>query len=101
MNPASPEVAVRSATPELVTLAVTVRPDWDEDVVSGILRRAADEGMTWKQVLVNLPRLMADPAADPRDLLPDSRSPLVRRRGAEANEEFREELRRMHERAPR
>jgi hypothetical protein len=101
MNPASPEVAVRSATPELVNLAVTVRPDWDEDVVSGILRRAADEGMTWKQVLVNLPRLMADPAADPRDLLPDSRSPLISRTGVEANAEFLGERQRMRERTGR
>jgi hypothetical protein len=69
---------IRSAFPELVALAAAVRHDWAEDVISGTLRQAADKEMPWPVVLVKFPRLMADPGASPRDLLPDSADPLVR-----------------------
>jgi hypothetical protein len=69
MSPAAPELAVRSAAVELTALAVAVRPDWNEDVVAGTLQRAAGNGMTWPQVLVALPKLMADVSKTPADLL--------------------------------
>jgi hypothetical protein len=69
MSPAAPELAVRSAAVELTALAVAVRADWNEDVVAGTLQRAAGAGMTWPQVLVRLPKLMADVSKTPADLL--------------------------------
>jgi hypothetical protein len=69
---------VHRATAELAALAVAVRPDWDGRDVSGAIAAAALDGQTWEQVLVSLPRLMADPQASPRGLVPDSRSPLRR-----------------------
>jgi hypothetical protein len=75
---------VRRATAELTALALAVRPDWDGRDVSGAIAAAALDGQTWEQVLTALPRLMADPHASPRGLVPDSRSPLRRGRGAPA-----------------
>lgn len=83
---------VRPAFTELVALAAAVRADWDEAVIAGTLRRAADDGMTWAAVLVKFSRVIADPGAMPRDLLPGATDPTVRRhpdpevarRGAEA-----------------
>ena len=69
---------VHSAAAELVALAAAVRPDWDERDVSGVIVQATQNGMTWEQVLTGLPRLMADPAASPRDLIPVG--PLAGRR---------------------
>ena len=66
-------MTVQRATAELAALAVAVRPDWDERDVTGVLTRAVQNGMTWEQVLVGLPRVMVDPAGQPRDLVPDPR----------------------------
>ena len=66
------------ATAELIVLAAAVRPDWDERNVSGVIVQATQNGMTWEQVLTGLARLMADPAASPRDLIPVG--PLAGRR---------------------
>ena len=65
---------LRSAAPELTALAAAVRPDWSEDVISGVLRRAADDGMPWETALRRLPKLMTDPDAVPGDLLDDPRA---------------------------
>jgi hypothetical protein len=75
-DPATP---IRRAVDELVTLALAVRADWQEHWIRGAISQGAAEGMTWPQVLVSLSRLMADPRAVPRDLLPDSRTPLAHR----------------------
>ena len=72
---------IQRATSELAALALAVRPDWRERDVSGAIAAAALDGQSWPRVLTALPRLMADPSASPRDLVPDSRSPLARRRG--------------------
>ena len=69
---------VHSAAAELTALAAAVRPDWDERNVSGVIVQATQNGMTWEQVLTGLARLMADPAASPRDLIPVG--PLAGRR---------------------
>ena len=66
------------ASCQLTALAVAVRPDWDERDVSGVILQATNSGMTWPQILTGLPRLMADPKACPRDLIPDGWSPLAR-----------------------
>jgi len=66
------------ASCQLTALAVAVRPDWDERDVSGVILQATNSGMTWPQILTGLPRLMADPKAAPRDLIPDGWSPLAR-----------------------
>lgn len=99
MSPAAPEFAVREARVELAALAAAVRPDWDPDVVAGTIQRAIDdEGMTWRQVLATLPRLMADELAGPRSLIADTRSPLRREPGTEATQDFRDELTRLQAR---
>jgi hypothetical protein len=69
---------IERATPELTALALAVRPDWRERDVSGAIAAAALDGQSWPRVLTALPRLMADPHASPRDLVPDSRNPLRR-----------------------
>lgn len=74
-DPAAP----RSAFPELVALAVAWRPDWREPAVAGAIRQAADKGMTRDHILVAVARLLADPDAAPRDLLPSATDPTVRR----------------------
>lgn len=83
MTAADPPVIER-ATPELLALALAVRPDWRERDVSGAIAAAALDGQSWPRVLAALPRLMADPAASPRDLVPDSRSPLRKGPGVTA-----------------
>jgi hypothetical protein len=68
---------VRRAVPELTALAAAVRPDWDRANVGAVIANAAAVGMTWPQVLVALPRLMADPHARPSELVPDHRDPMA------------------------
>jgi len=80
----SPADVIHRATGELVALACAVRrgsPDWREHYVNGVISQAMQEDppMTWPQILTGLSRLMADPDAVPRDLLPDSRTPLAHR----------------------
>lgn len=70
-------LAIRRAQDELVALAVAVREDWSAADVLGALCAAAPAGVTWEQALVGLTRLMVDPGAHPRELIPDWRSPVV------------------------
>jgi hypothetical protein len=72
-------VAINPAGAELIALAVAVRDDWTERDIRAAIAAAQSAGLTWPQVLVALPRLMADPKARPRELVPDSRSPLAAR----------------------
>jgi hypothetical protein len=102
VSPAAPDKAVRPAAVEMTALAVAVRADWNEDVVAGTLRRAADNGMTWPQVLARLPKLMADPSKTPADLLAVRPDPVAIGKAdhpAPANETFRETLRQLHAKA--
>lgn len=64
------------AVAELQALATAVRPDWDPSDVRAVIAEAATIGLTWPQVLVALPRLMADPHARPAELVPDRGDPL-------------------------
>lgn len=76
MNEPTP---IQQAVPQLIELAAHVRPDWSEQAIRGAVIHAATIGMTWEQTLIGLPRLMADPDARPRELVPDHRDPLRRR----------------------
>lgn len=66
----APAAPVRPAAEQLVALALATRPDWCEDHVRADLAHAAAIGLTWPQALVGLARLMVDPTAQPRDLIP-------------------------------
>jgi hypothetical protein len=79
MNAAIAPTPIRSAWPELAVLAAASRPDWPEDVINGVLRRAYDDGMAWETALHRIPRLMTDPDAVPGDLLDDPKA-LFRRK---------------------
>jgi hypothetical protein len=81
---------IRRAVPELTALAVAVRADWHEPDVRAVIANAAQIGMTWPQVLVALPRLMADPQARPGELVPDHRSPLAPHPADPPNDAWRE-----------
>lgn len=74
---------IQRAVPQLVDLAVRVRPDWREADLRAVIAGAATIGMTWEQTLVGLARLMVDEHAHPRELIPDSRDPLRRPRQAD------------------
>ncbi|MEV4059703.1 hypothetical protein [Nonomuraea dietziae] len=67
---AAPVAPIERATDELVALALAVRPDWREADVRADLANASMIGLTWPQQLVGLARLMADPCAVSRELIP-------------------------------
>lgn len=79
---------IRRAIPELQALAVAVRADWVEVDVKNAILAAANAGLTWPQVLVALPRLMADAAARPGELIPDHRDPTRPQRADPPNDDF-------------
>jgi Family of unknown function (DUF6283) len=79
---------IRRAVPELAALAVAVREDWQAADVRAVIANAAAVGMTWSQVLVTLPRLMADPQARPGELVPDHRHPLAPHRADPPNQDW-------------
>jgi hypothetical protein len=89
-------IAARAAPIELADLARAVRPDWDPVLIDGALQGARDARMPWPLVLVTFPRLMADPQADPRDLLKPLASPLVKVPGTEATAEWQAVSRALH-----
>jgi len=70
--------AIRSATPELLELAAAMRPDWERRDLAGALASAANNGWPWPRAFLAACRLLADPDAEPRDLLAEIRDPLHR-----------------------
>jgi YspA, cpYpsA-related SLOG family len=74
---------IHRAQDELVAFAVAVREDWTAADVLGALCAAAPAGVTWEQAVVALARLMVDPAAGPRELIPDWRDATAPRRPAD------------------
>ena len=66
----APAAPIQRAGEQLIALALAVRPDWHETHVRADLAHATTIGLTWAQQLIGLTRLMADPAAQPRDLIP-------------------------------
>ncbi|WP_435610932.1 hypothetical protein [Streptomyces sp. C10-9-1] len=68
------------ASAELLALAARARPDWSTYALRDALAQARTHGMTWGQVLTTVGRLMADPDAQPTDLLPAVPEPWRQRR---------------------
>ena len=73
-----PENPSANPTLELIALAVARRRDWSDLHITTAIEAATREGMTWDQIAVGLVRLMVDPKAAPRELVPASRTPLDR-----------------------
>jgi len=67
---------IRSAQPELLALAAVMRPDWEGRALSGALHSAAHNGWPWPRAFLATARLLADPDAQPRDLLAEIADPL-------------------------
>lgn len=78
-DPPAPDVP-RPATAELIALAAAARPDWPTDLLRDVLARARYQGMTWGQVLIEIGRMLADPGAEPPDLIAAAPEPWRRRR---------------------
>ncbi|MFJ2178936.1 hypothetical protein ACIOHE_39340 [Streptomyces sp. NPDC087851] len=81
-KPDQPSPYPRPASSELIALAAVARPDWDTFAVREVLAHAHFTGMSWGQVLAAAGRLMADPDAEPADLLPAVPEPWRQRRPA-------------------
>jgi hypothetical protein len=58
----------RPATNQLLALAQACRPDWSIDQLRDVLAQARP-AMTWGRCLVAVAQLIADPSAEPPDLL--------------------------------
>ncbi|MCM1977180.1 hypothetical protein [Streptomyces sp. G1] len=58
----------RPATSQLLALAAACRPDWSPGQLSDVLAQARPS-MTWGRCLVAVAQLIADPTAEPPDLL--------------------------------
>lgn len=58
----------RPATNQLLSLAQVCRPDWSIDQLRDVLARARPQ-MSWSRCLVAVAQLIADPTAEPPDLL--------------------------------
>ncbi|MEV4974414.1 hypothetical protein [Streptomyces scopuliridis] len=80
--PASDPAYPRPASAELLALAARARPDWEPTALRDALAHARYLGMSWGQTLAAAGRLMADPDAEPADLLPSAPEPWRQRRPA-------------------
>jgi hypothetical protein len=69
------------ATPELLTLAAKMRPDWDRTDLSGALAAAASNGWDWPKTFLAVCRLLADSEAAPRDLIKAVQNPVAPPKG--------------------
>lgn len=74
------------ASAELLALAAKARPDWSPDHLRDVLAQARYQGMTWGQVLAEVGRMLADPAAEPPDLVAAAPEPWRQRRATPAAE---------------
>jgi hypothetical protein len=79
-------VTVESAAAELTALALASRPGWTEREVRGAILAAHTAGWDWPRTLVEMARLIADPQAQPRQLLDELRDPLRRAPARSAEE---------------
>ncbi|MEU1596159.1 hypothetical protein ABZ468_25700 [Streptomyces sp. NPDC005708] len=68
------------ATHQLLALAEAARPDWSIDQLRDVLAQARYTDMTWPRVLVAVAQLIADPQAEPPDLLAHAPEPWRHRR---------------------
>jgi hypothetical protein len=67
------------ATSQLLALAAASRPDWSVDQLRDVLAQARPD-MTWGRVLVAVAQMIADPDAEPTDLLAALPEPWRQRR---------------------
>ncbi|MFJ2004736.1 hypothetical protein [Streptomyces chartreusis] len=58
----------RPATAQLLALAAACRPDWSIDELRDVVALSRPD-MTWGRVLIAVTQLIADPDAEPPDLL--------------------------------
>ncbi|MGP4085439.1 hypothetical protein [Streptomyces sp. KR55] len=68
------------ATNQLLSLAAACRPDWSIDQLRDVLAQARNADMSWGRVLVAVAQLIADPEAEPPDLLAATPEPWRQRR---------------------
>ncbi|MFE2469778.1 hypothetical protein [Streptomyces mirabilis] len=70
----------RPATHQLIALATATRPDWSIDQLRDVLAQARCADMSWGRVLIAVAQLIADPNAEPPDLLAQAPEAWRRRR---------------------
>ena len=70
----------RPATMQLLNLAAVARPDWSTDQLRDVLAQARTGGMTFGRALVSVAQMIADPMAEPPDLLSELPDPWRHRR---------------------
>jgi len=71
----------RPATTQLLALASTARPDWSTDQLRDVLAQIrCREAMNFGRLVVAVAQLIADPDAEPPDLLDSTPEPWRQRR---------------------
>ena len=71
----------QSATPQLLALAQATRPDWSPDLLRDVIAQIrCREDMSFGRLVVAVAQLIADPDAEPRDLLAGLPEPWRQRR---------------------
>lgn len=70
----------RSATPQLLALAEAARPDWSIDLLRDVVAQVRQAGMSFGRLVVAVAQLIADPDAEPPDLLAGVPEPWRQRR---------------------
>jgi hypothetical protein len=71
----------RPATPQLLALAQAARPDWSPELLRDVLAQVrCREDMSFGRLVVAVAQLIADPQAEPPDLLAATPEPWRRRR---------------------
>ncbi|MCI3277471.1 hypothetical protein [Streptomyces cylindrosporus] len=70
----------RPATGQLLALATAARPDWPLDQLRDAIAQARTAGMTFGRALVVVAQMIADPMAQPGDLLAELPEPWRHRR---------------------
>jgi len=71
----------RPATPQLLALAEAARPDWPPELLRDVLAQVrCREDMSFGRLVVAIAQLIADPEAEPPDLLAGVPEPWRHRR---------------------
>ncbi|WP_329214948.1 hypothetical protein OG352_05600 [Streptomyces sp. NBC_01485] len=71
----------RPATPQLLALAAAARPDWSPDQLRDVLAQIrCREDMSFGRLVVAIAQLIADPDAEPPDLVAGMPEPWRHRR---------------------
>ncbi|MCQ9178751.1 hypothetical protein KMT30_06840, partial [Streptomyces sp. IBSBF 2953] len=79
--PVSDSEVPRPATPQLLALAEAARPDWSPDLLRDVLAQVRCQAdMSFGRLVVAIAQLIADPEAEPPDLLAGMAEPWRHRR---------------------